>query len=169
MQIREYNSETDKKQLLELSERLMDFEFPVRIDTDFLACIQRENFEMDLDKPEDGQIIFVATDKNVDAEVLLGFVQLKIEKGWISRQRHVHLERLAVSACVEGKGVAKALMAELERWTHFAGFPMVNLNVFATNERAINFYKHLGYEVETMKMAKEINAASGSAAAASVS
>jgi len=148
--IREYNSATDKHQVLELSERLMDFEFPKRIDTDFLACIQRENFLADLERPEAESVVFVAE----EGDVLLGFIELHVEKDWISKQRHGHIARIAVAADAEGKGIAKRLMAKADQWCQERDFPMLSLSVFKSNERAIAFYQYLGYEIETVKMVK---------------
>ena len=150
--IREYNPATDMQHVLELSKRLTGFDFPDRIDVDFLSNVQRENLSADLEDSPMQSVIFVAEEDGI----ALGFVQLQVEKDWISRQRHAHLERLAVARAAEGKGIAKELMAYAEKWAKANNFPMITLNCFTTNKRAIGFYEHLGFEAETVKMAKQL-------------
>jgi len=150
--IREYNPVTDKEQVIALSKRLTDFDLPSRIDIDFLGNVQRENLSADLEDSPMQSVVFVA---EAD-DVLLGFVQLQIEKDWISRQRHAHIERIVVATEAEGKGIAKTLMERAEEWAKSNGFPMITLFCFTTNKRAIGFYEHVGYEAESVKMAKQL-------------
>ena len=157
MKIRTYTAPEDTKQLLELSKRLTDINLPARIDVDFFSCLQRENLAADLADPAQGEVMLVALD---DDDLLIGFLQLRIEKDWVSKRRTGHIARIAVAERAEGTGVAKALMVEADQWAHENNFPLLTLDVFSTNERAIAFYNHLGYEVETMKMVKRVDQSS---------
>jgi len=55
---------------------------------------------------------------------------------------------IAVSKEGEGRGIAKLLMDKAEEWTLSKGYKQMTLNVFAGNERAVNFYKNLNFENE---------------------
>lgn len=61
-------------------------------------------------------------------------------RGWIYA--------LAVSPSERRKGIAAALMAEIERRLHAAGCRKVNLQVRASNTPVIGFYEVIGYGVE---------------------
>jgi ribosomal protein S18 acetylase RimI-like enzyme len=70
--------------------------------------------------------------------------------------RHGHVSVLATTEAAEGSGVARALMAEAERWTAGRGLPLLTLHVFAANARARRFYEIAGFEVELVKYAKPV-------------
>jgi len=167
MIIREVNLAVDSAQLLKLSKRLNDFDVPQRIDADFFARVQMANFEADLADLEKDSFILVAVGEQDESGVvaggegdaedggaILGFVQVEVQKDWISKQRHGYISRIVVAKEAEGAGVAKQLMAAVEEWSQQQGYPIITLSVFAANQHAIGFYEHLGYEVETVKMVK---------------
>jgi len=133
----------------------MDFDFPTRIDTDFLAQLQMANFEADLDDPPKESVVLVA--EEADTGTILGFIQLEPEKDWISKRRFGHIERVAVAHEAQGKGVAKELLQAADQWCKEQGFPMLTLEVFSANKHAIGFYEHLGFNNETQKMTRPID------------
>lgn len=47
-------------------------------------------------------------------------------------------------------------MTKAEEWSSQKGYRQLILNVFINNDRAVNFYKHLNYEIEVVKMVKEL-------------
>jgi ribosomal protein S18 acetylase RimI-like enzyme len=59
-------------------------------------------------------------------------------RGWVNY--------LAVTPSHRGRGLARALMTEVERLLGDAGCPKVNLQVRTTNEAALGFYERLGYK-----------------------
>lgn len=74
---------------------------------------------------------------------VLGYILGKVEgKGdsW-----HGHITALAVAPSARRSGLAKALVAELERRADAARGRFVDLFVRASNERAIRLYEGLGY------------------------
>ncbi|WP_346654871.1 GNAT family N-acetyltransferase [Cytobacillus firmus] len=87
---------------------------------------------------------------------LLGFIEVKPHKDFLSGIEQGNIVAIAVSSKGEGKGVGKRLMEKAEEWAHQKGYHQIILNVFAKNDRAVNFYKHLNYETEVLKMVKEI-------------
>ena len=61
--------------------------------------------------------------------------------------RLARLYSLAVLPTVQGKGIAKMLLAELEKQTSERGRLYLRLEVAVNNESAIGLYKSLGYRV----------------------
>ena len=74
---------------------------------------------------------------------VLGYILGKVEgKG---NKWHGHITALAVAPSARRSGLAKALVAELERRAEEAQGRFVDLFVRASNERAIKLYEGLGY------------------------
>lgn len=47
-------------------------------------------------------------------------------------------------------------MAEAEAWARSRGYRLLSLDVFAGNQRAVDFYKRRGFEPETIRMVKPL-------------
>jgi ribosomal protein S18 acetylase RimI-like enzyme len=70
-------------------------------------------------------------------------------RGWVNY--------LAVSPGRQRKGIARALMAEVERLLLAEGCPKINLQIRTSNAGAIEFYRKLGYSLdETVSMGKRL-------------
>jgi ribosomal protein S18 acetylase RimI-like enzyme len=83
----------------------------------------------------------------VVATVLAGYDG---HRGWL------HL--VAVDPRFRRRGFASALMAEAERRLAEMGCPKVNLQVRASNEAVVAFYRKLGYAIEErVSMGKRLN------------
>ena len=52
-----------------------------------------------------------------------------------------------------GKGIGAALFEEMERWAKNNGIVRIELTVMTHNERGINLYKKMGFEIEGTKKA----------------
>lgn len=61
-------------------------------------------------------------------------------RGWVNY--------LAVSPDHQRRGVGRAMMQEVERLLRAAGCPKINLQVRATNQSVIAFYKAIGFVVD---------------------
>jgi len=109
--------------------------------------------EESLNDPSPDTEIFVVEEETGE---LLGFLEVKPHKDFLSGIEQGNIVAIAVSSKGEGKGVGKRLMEKAEEWAHQKGYHQIILNVFAKNDRAVNFYKHLNYETEVLKMVKEI-------------
>lgn len=59
-------------------------------------------------------------------------------RGWVYH--------LAVEPRLQGRGIGRRLMAEVEARLAARGVPKVNLHVAEGNERVVGFYRRLGYE-----------------------
>jgi ribosomal protein S18 acetylase RimI-like enzyme len=61
-------------------------------------------------------------------------------RGWVNY--------LAVDPAYQGQGLGRLLMHEAERRLLAAGCPKINLQVRTSNEPAVAFYRHLGYDTD---------------------
>jgi len=73
--------------------------------------------------------------------VIVGFAIMKF------RDQEAHLFLLAVQPAAQRSGVGKALLEWLEKSCRTAGMQQVRLEVRASNERAKQFYRQLGYRL----------------------
>lgn len=153
MQIRAFQ-ESDKDFIVSLALRFMDFE------PDEPGVIQTKwkNHRLSLaqesvDNLSPGTEIFVAEDETGE---LLGFLEVQPHKDKLNDIEQGYIVAIAVSPQGEGKGVGKGLMTKAEEWSRQKGYRQLILNVFNNNLRAVNFYKHLNYEIEVVKMVKEL-------------
>lgn len=85
------------------------------------------------------ELFFVALNENqaVCGTVMAGF---EGHRGWMNY--------LATSLDARGLGVGRALVEHAESALQALGCPKVNLQVRTSNAQAIDFYRHLGYEVD---------------------
>jgi len=65
--------------------------------------------------------------------------------------RHVGRLGMGLLPDYRGQGVGKRLAAEAIRAAHLAGIERVELEVFASNERAVGLYQTLGFSTEGIK------------------
>lgn len=84
----------------------------------------------------DGLLVLEADDRLAGA-VMAGYDG---HRGWVNY--------LAVDPAYQGQGLGRLLMREAERRLLTAGCPKVNLQVRTSNERAVAFYRHLGYDID---------------------
>lgn len=152
MQIRGFK-ESDKDFIVGLALRFMDFELMSWRDSAIMEEAQLRLAQESVDNPSPGTEIFVAEEETGE---LLGFLEVKPHKDNLSGIEQGYIVAIAVSPQGEGKGVGKALMTKAEEWSSQKGYRQLILNVFIKNDRAVNFYKHLNYEIEVVKMVKEL-------------
>jgi len=86
----------------------------------------------------------------------LGFVSLKVRMDVTGVERG-QVADLAVREGARRLGVGRALMLAAEAWTREQGLPVVGLDVWSTNERAMAFYRRLGYRPESLHLIKELD------------
>lgn len=66
---------------------------------------------------------------------------------WSMEQgRHLIMHRLAVHPDVQGKGIARKLIAYSEKYARSAGYSSIRLDTYKKNTRALSLYPSLGYE-----------------------
>lgn len=86
----------------------------------------------------------------------LGFISLRVREDVTGAQRG-HVADLGVSEDARRMGVGSALMRAGEAWARERGFPVLSLDLWATNERARAFYETLGYSAESLSLFKRLD------------
>jgi RimJ/RimL family protein N-acetyltransferase len=71
--------------------------------------------------------------------------------GELRIDRHAAIVVVEVVQEMQRKGVATALMLELEAWALRVGLHRLELTVLASNQAAIDFYFKIGFEREGVK------------------
>ena len=84
----------------------------------------------------------------------LGFISLKVGEDVVGVARG-HVADLTAGA--RRIGVGTALMRAGEAWARDRGLPALSLDVWSTNERALTFYRRLGYGAESLCLIKRLD------------
>lgn len=138
----------DKKKIISLAERFSDIVFMEYRDIEKMKRKQTELAQASVEA--DDSTIFVAEQDGI----FLGYIELKEEIDFFTTEKTAYISAVAVASSGEGKGVGKQLMHRAEQWSREKGLKQLVLNVFKANQRAIDIYRHLGYEEEIVKMVK---------------
>ncbi len=75
----------------------------------------------------------------------------------VSGDRHAHIFLLYVVPEHRRRGLGKALMQYVENWAIARGDRKIGLQVFQSNQPALNLYNQLGYQTQSLWMLKEIS------------
>ena len=71
---------------------------------------------------------------------------------------YVVVDTLMVKEAFRHQGIGQTLMDKVQQWALSKGASEIELNVFAFNEAASDFYQKLGYETISRKMSKSLRA-----------
>lgn len=94
--------------------------------------------------------VFIAEDEQGER---LGFATVSHDSHFTGEPQ-AYIGELATGEAAEGRGVGKALAEACEGWAREQGYRIISLATGAANERAIGFYRHLGYVAEDVKLIK---------------
>lgn len=86
----------------------------------------------------------------------LGFISLKVGMDVVGVARG-HVADVAVASDARRIGVGSALMRAGEAWARGRGLPALSLDVWSTNQRALTFYRRLGYGTESLCLVKQLD------------
>ncbi|MDZ8056131.1 MAG: GNAT family N-acetyltransferase [Aulosira sp. ZfuVER01] len=75
----------------------------------------------------------------------------------IGGSRHAHIFLLYVAPEHRRQGIGTALMKYLENWATQSGDRQIGLQVFQSNQPALNLYNQLGYQTQSLWMVKSLN------------
>ena len=95
-------------------------------------------------------MVIVAED---DHRERLGFATVSHDTHFTG-EGQAYIGELATSEEAEGRGVGKALAQACEQWAREQGYRILSLATGAANERALGFYRHMGYLDEDVKLVK---------------
>jgi len=70
--------------------------------------------------------------------------------------RHTHIFLLYVMSEHRRRGIARALMRQAEDWARARGDRQIGLQVFQSNQPALNLYHLLGYQTQSFWMVKPL-------------
>lgn len=132
---------------------LLEFGSPLWTDREALAPGFREALSQAVlsQGPRSSVLVAEANDG-----ALLGFVSVKIGQDPTGAHR-AHVADLAVCADARRMGVGRALMRAAEHWARERELPALSLDVWSTNERAMAFYRSLGYRPEAFTLVKPVD------------
>ena len=99
-----------------------------------------------------GAYLWVADDDGT----VVGMAYAERATDYFTQESHGHLGILAVAEHSEGRGIGKALLETVERWSRDAGFRFLSLNVFAENARAIGVYEKAAYRADFVRYVKQL-------------
>ncbi|GAX43469.1 GCN5-related N-acetyltransferase [Tolypothrix sp. NIES-4075] len=71
--------------------------------------------------------------------------------------RHAHIFLLYVLSEHRRRGIGKALMQYVENWAFIRGDRQIGLQVFKSNQPALNLYNQLGYQTQSLWMVKSLD------------
>lgn len=144
---------SDRAFLVSLAPRFVAFGVPGWLDAhETVRALEAQFTELAREVPE-GHRLLVA--ESGDGEPL-GFIYLQVQRDFFTGRPHAHVSDVAVAEGADGKGVGRALMSAGEAWARAQGYDRLTLNVFASNTRARQFYTHLGFAEETLKLVKPL-------------
>ncbi len=74
----------------------------------------------------------------------------------MSGDRHAHIFLLYVAPAHRRRGIGRALMQQAEVWARAQGDRQIGLQVFQSNQAALQLYRSLGFETQSLWMAKPL-------------
>ncbi|MDJ0556809.1 MAG: GNAT family N-acetyltransferase [Microcoleaceae cyanobacterium MO_207.B10] len=75
----------------------------------------------------------------------------------VEGDRVTHIFLLYVSPAHRRLGIGSALVTHAENWARAKGDRQIGLQVFVSNQPALNLYQKLGFESESVLMVKSLN------------
>ncbi|MBW4561786.1 MAG: GNAT family N-acetyltransferase [Mojavia pulchra JT2-VF2] len=75
----------------------------------------------------------------------------------VGGSRHAHIFLLYVVPEHRRRGIGTALMKYVENWATQRGDRQIGLQVFQSNQPALNLYNQLGYQTQSLWMVKSLN------------
>lgn len=101
-----------------------------------------------------GHVVLVAVD---GAGEQLGFLHATTDESVFAGERVGYVSAVAVTAMASGAGVGRRLILAAEQWAKKQGCAVMTLEVFARNTTARTVYTRLGYQEQTLKLAKPLH------------
>ena len=148
--IRPYVS-TDRTFVLSLAPRLMIGMPPWRDPAAWLETVQNW-ITGSIEQHGQKTMVFIAEDEQGEP---LGFATISHDTHFTGEPQ-AYIGELATSEAAEGRGAGKALAQACEQWAREQGYHILSLATGAANERALGFYRHLGYLDEDVKLVKRL-------------
>jgi len=91
------------------------------------------------------------------AAVTVGCLWLGNAVDQVRGDRHAHVFLLYILPEHRRQGLGSALMRHADDWAKARGDRQIGLQVFQSNQPALNLYQHLGYETQSLWMSKPLS------------
>jgi ribosomal protein S18 acetylase RimI-like enzyme len=141
-------TDEDRDFVAQFVSSLLEFGSAAWKDPDALVQGFREVLEDAVNNQGSRAAVLIAQDEKGER---LGFVSVKV------REDPTHVADLAVTEGARSLGVGGTLMLAAEAWAREQRLPVVGLDVWSSNERAMAFYHRLGYRPESLHLIKELD------------
>lgn len=117
---------------------------------------RKENYYFSL--LSDNDVCFLVAEKE---DQIVGFIHTVLRETppyeiFIPRHFAV-IDSIVVKENYQRKGVGRKLVEAAHNWAKSKGAEYIDLNVYEFNEKAINFYKDLGYTTISQRLRKELS------------
>ncbi len=90
-----------------------------------------------------------------DASIACIWLGMAIDQ--ITGIRHPNIFLIYVEPGYRRQGIGRELMRQAEVWAKLEGYSQISLQVFTTNQPAIDLYGSLGYEARSISMFRELD------------
>jgi ribosomal protein S18 acetylase RimI-like enzyme len=100
-----------------------------------------------------GHVVLIAADGSGRR---LGFLHACVNQSVFTGEQVGYISTVVVSASAAGAGIGRRLMRRAEQWASQQGCRVMTLEVFGQNAAARAVYDRLGYQEQTLKLAKPL-------------
>lgn len=138
---------SDRQFVLDLAERLVDFDVPPWRPKPELIEGDRRALAEYFDEPKPEEALYVA---ELDGRPA-GCAYLVTLVDYFNQRPHAHLSVLAVARDAEGKGVGSALLDHCVAWAKERNSDRLTLSALVTNSRARALYERKGFAGEYIR------------------
>lgn len=156
--------EYEEKYLEDVKDLLVELEeYIISIDKDELDQLHHDYREkmavLDLEEVGDNEgKCYLALDNNKVIGLIMGYVRTYDEYDYLDYKcpRSGEISELIVSKNIRSNGVGQKLMNKVEEYFKSIGCEYIFIDVFAYNDKAINFYRKQGYHTRMLIDVKKI-------------
>lgn len=156
--------EYEEKYLEDVRNLLVELEeYIISIDKDELDQLHHDYREkmavLDLEEVGDNEgKCYLALDDNKVIGLIMGYVRAYDEYDYLDYKcpRSGEISELIVSKNIRSNGVGQKLMNKMEEYFKSIGCEYIFIDVFAYNDKAINFYRKQGYHARMLIDVKKI-------------
>jgi ribosomal protein S18 acetylase RimI-like enzyme len=126
---------------------------------------QREVSRQTVEQRAAQRVEEIRGDKGFPTEAFVAKTEDGTQAGyvWVARTHHDFTGQLEasllsqyVAEAYRNQGLGRRLMETAEEWARQQGLPRISLSVGTHNQLAQNLYKTLGYQVDILRMTKEL-------------
>ncbi len=153
VRIRQADS-SDTNFLFDLAPRLAGVPRPPWHTPEAMTGFQNRFMDATLRQTQQNSLTLIALDAGNERR--LGYVHAHPSRDGVSDEPCGHVAIIALEADAEGQGIAVRLMTEAEAWAKAQGWRLLSIDVFAANQRAVDFYVRSGFLPETIRLVKPL-------------